>query len=184
MRASVGGAGVSTQIAPLKIVAVGTVEPVELAARHRMAADEARVVAGVADRRLDRADIGDGTDGLGQRPLDLIGHRQYGHGDECDRGVAFESGGVDRPHLERPFEGRRVGILAAHPPTRLRNPSAIEPPTRPSPITLATRPELVRFGSLTGADRTGASVRRPPLLAPCVHQSTAHASRPAAANGR
>ena len=37
--------GVSTHTAPLNIVAVGAVEPVELAAGHRVAADEAGVVA-------------------------------------------------------------------------------------------------------------------------------------------
>ena len=69
--------GVSTHTAPLNIAAVGAVEPVELAAGHRVAADEARIVDGGGDRALDAADVGDDAGGLGQRPLDLVGDGQH-----------------------------------------------------------------------------------------------------------
>ena len=73
----VSPAGVTTQIAPLEHLRVGAVEAVELAARHRMAADE----PGVDDRVsvigcLDRADVGDDAGGLGERPLHLVDHRR------------------------------------------------------------------------------------------------------------
>ena len=77
--------------------AVGAVEPVELAARHRMPADEARVVDGTQIERLHAADVGDGTCGLGQCPLHLIGHGQHRDGDERDLGIGVDAGGVDRP---------------------------------------------------------------------------------------
>ena len=115
---------------------------------------------------LDAADVGDDAGGLGQRPLDLIGDRQHGHGDERDRGLGVEPGGVDRTHLRAPVRavaGSTSSPLTCQP--RSRRPSAIEPPIRPSPITLATRPRVGQIrGHVTGADRTGASVRRPPLI--------------------
>ena len=75
--------------------AVGAVEPVELAAGHRVAADEAGVVDGLGDRALDAADVGDDAAGLGERPLDLIGDGEHGDGHERDAGGGVEPGGVD-----------------------------------------------------------------------------------------
>ena len=85
----------STHTAPLNIDAVGAVEAVELAAGHRVAADEAGVVDGGGDRALDAADVGDDAGGLGERPLDLVGDGEHGHGDERDVGAGVEPGGVD-----------------------------------------------------------------------------------------
>ena len=80
---------------------VGAVEPVELAARHRVAADEARVVDRLGDRALDAADVGDDAVGLGERPLDLVGDGQDGDGDERQLGARVEPGGVDDVASER-----------------------------------------------------------------------------------
>ena len=56
-----------------------------------MPTDEARVVGGGTDRRLDAADVGDGAARLGERPLDLVGGGQHRNRDERDLGGRVEA---------------------------------------------------------------------------------------------
>ena len=114
-----------------------------------MAADEAGVVDGRGHRSLDAADVGDDTGGLGERPLDLVGDGLHGHGDERDLGPGVEPDGVDAPPRAGP---RRAAAGSTSSPVTCqpaaRRASAIEPPIRPRPITLARD---AAHGLLTGA---------------------------------
>ena len=96
--------------------AVGAVEPVELAARHRMAADETRVVDRDGDRVLHAPDVGDDTVGLGERTLHLIGDGEHRGGDERDLRRGIEARSVDAPHRDRPLHAGRVEVVAGHVP--------------------------------------------------------------------
>ena len=152
----------------LEEVGVGAVEAVELAAGHRVAADEAAVVDRRADRALDAADVGDDAGGLGERPLDLVGHGQHRHGHERELAARVDAGGVDA----RPAAGRvdaiGVDVVAGHVPARLAQGEG----DRPADQAEADHGGAAAGGLVHGRERTGevlgdlATARRRPRSVP------------------
>ena len=127
---------------------IGTVETVELAAGHRVAADETRVVDGCGDGALHPADVGDDARGLGERPFDLVGDGEDGHGDERDVSALIEAGGVDAAAGPGVLDAGSIDVVAGDMPARTRaGRGRSSRRSAPSPMTLARRS--------TGAKRTG-----------------------------
>ena len=99
---------------------VGAVEAVELAAGHRVTADEAGVGDGGGDAALHAADVGDDAAGLGQRPLDLIGDGQHRDGDERDRRrPGSRPTGIDAALASASLDPRRIDVVTGDVPAAL-----------------------------------------------------------------
>ena len=141
-------------------IGMGTVEAVQLAARHRVPADESGVVdtTGRSGPFTLPTSVTTPTVSVSARFTWSVAS-QHGHGDEGDLCIRIQAGSVDHPPRQGFADGVVMSIVALDvPATGTRRARAIEPPMRPSPITLARR-----VTSLTSVDRTGDPWRpRPP----------------------
>lgn len=99
--------------------AVGAVETVELAAGHRVATHEARVVDAAGKGPLHAADIGDQAIRVGQRPLHLVDQREHGGGHEGDLGVGVQPGSGDEAHRQGLRHLGWVVVVAVHRPATI-----------------------------------------------------------------
>ena len=132
--------GVSTQTAPLNIVAVGAVEPVELAAGHRVAADEAGIVDGAAIAPFTLPTSVTTPVVSASARLTWSATASTGTATNVIAGVGVEAGGVDARRARRrrsAATGSMSSPLTCQPGSRRA--SAIDPPISPRPITLARR---------------------------------------------
>ena len=136
-------------------VGVGAVETLQLAARHRVAADEAGVVDCGAQRALDAADVGDDSRRCLEGLFDGVLGREHG------TATNVMSASWSRPTASmHPGRARRrhASSTTSSPLTcqpRERRPRAIEPPISPSPTTFARfiateRTERGRFARPAG----------------------------------
>ena len=119
--------GVSTHTAPLNIVGVGAIEPFQLAAGHRVPADEARIVDRGAERALDAADVGDRAARSLEGLFHLVVGGEHRHGDERDLGVRVESNGLDTSPGERVSDPLRRDVLAMDMPAVFTEPEGDGP---------------------------------------------------------